>query len=194
MRKPWNIQSSVVHSFATFLPLSYDKIVFVSLTLLQSYEPVTLDVVSNTLHMMPVQSIDLGAQYFDKTHAPYGVLGLLVCLLFVILPLVLILLYPTRLFPKLFSCCRVQKLQTLRTFMEVFQGCYKDGVSGTRNGSTRDYRILSGLYLNGRLLVGVGTGKQSSNSPIVQHYAWPLTAVPFILVSVLFAILKPFHQ
>ena len=30
------------------------------------YEPVTLDVVSNTLHMMPVHSIDLRARYFDN--------------------------------------------------------------------------------------------------------------------------------
>ena len=191
LRKPWNIQSSVVHTFATFLLLSYTKIVFVSFTLLQSYEPVTLDVVSNTLHMMPVHSIDLGAKYFDETHAPYAMLGLLVCLLLVILPLVLILLYPTKLFPKLFPCCGVRRLLALRTFMEVFQGCYKDGIS---NGSTRDYRILSGLYLIGRLLTGAGTGRQSSNSPLVQHYAWLLTALPFVLVSVLFAILRPFRQ
>ena len=191
MRKPWNIQYSVVHSFATFLLLSYAKIVFVSLTLLQSYEPVTLDVVSNTLHMMPVYSIDLGAQFFDKTHAPYGALGLLVCLLFVILPLVLILLYPTRLFPKLFSCCGVRRLQALRTFMEVFQGCYKDGVS---KGSTRDYRILAGLHLIGRLLTCACLTRQKSNYSIGQHYSWLLTAMPFILASVLFAILKPFHQ
>ena len=191
MRKPWNIQSSVVHSFATFLLLSYAKIVFVSLTLLQSYEPVTLEVVSNTLHIMPVYSIDLGAQYFSKTHAPYGVLGLLVCLLFVILPLVLVLLYPTRLFPKLFSCCGVRRLQALRTFMEVFQGCYKDGVS---NGSNRDYRSLAGLHLVGRLLACACLARRNSNYSFGQHYSWLLTAVIFSLASVLYAILKPFHQ
>ena len=191
MRKPWNIQSSVVHTFATLLLLSYAKIVFVSSTLLEYYEPVTLDVVSNTLNTMPAHSIDLGAQYFDKTHAPYGALGLLVCLLFVILPLLLILLYPTRVFSKIFSCCGVRRLQALRTFMEVFQGCYKDGIS---NGSTRDYRILSGLYLIGRLLVGAGIGRQSSSSSIVQHYGWLLPAMPYILASVLFAILRPFRQ
>ena len=191
MRKPWNIQYSVVHSFATFLLLSYAKIAFVSLTLLQTYEPVTLNVVRNTLHMMPVYSVDLGAQYFDKTHAPYGVLSLCISLFFVIIPLVLILAYPTRLFPKLASCCGVRRLQALRTFMEVFQGCYKDGIS---NGSTRDYRMLSGLYLIGRLLIGVGSRKASSNDPTVQHYGWLIPAVPFILVGVLYAVLKPYRQ
>ena len=97
--------------------------------------PVTLDVINNTLHVIPVYSIGLGAKYFDKTHAPFGVVGLLV-----IFPLVFILLYPTRLFPQFFSCCGVRRLQALRTFMVVFQGCYKDGFS---NGSTRDYSFSS---------------------------------------------------
>ena len=190
MRKPWNLHFSVVHTFATLLLLSYAKIVFVSFALLQSYGAVTLDVVSNTLHKMPVHSIDFGAQYFDKTHAPYVVFGLFVCIFLVVLPLVLILLYPTRLFPKLFSCCGVRKLQALRTFMEVFQGCYKDGVS---NGSTRDYRIFAGLYLMARLLIGVGIARQSGNN-LMFHYTWLMIAVPYILASVLLAVLKPYHQ
>ena len=114
-----------------------------------------------------------------------------VCLFLVVLPLVLILLYPTRLFLKFFSCCGARKLQELRTFMEVFQGCYKDGIS---NGSTRDYRMIAGLYHIARVLTGAGMQRQSSEYLIFQHYVWLLTAVPYILASVLCATLRPYCQ
>ena len=75
--------------------------------------------------------------------------------------------------------------------MGVFQGCYQDGVS---NGSTRDYRILAGLHLIGRLLIDVCIARKSTNYSVDQHYSFLLTATCFILTSVFFAILKPFRQ
>jgi len=54
----------------------------------------------------------------------------------------LLLCYPTKLFRKCSSYCRLRRWQALHVFVEKFQGCYKDGVNGTK-----DFRPLAGLYL-----------------------------------------------
>ena len=103
------VESSIIHTFGTFILLSYGNNVFVSFSLIQSSVLVALDVSTNTLKSLPPRSIDLGVDYFGPTHAPYGVLGIMGGLLTVILPLVLVLIYPTRVFPKLITCCGLRR-------------------------------------------------------------------------------------
>ena len=191
VRKPWKIQPSVVHTFATFLLLSYAKIIFISFNVLQFYKPIILDINNNKLFSTSVRSIDLAEPYFGKAHAPYAVLALFTCLLLIVLPLIIILLYPTRLFQKLTPCCGPRKLQAVRTFVEVFQGCYKDG---TTNRGSRDCRLVSGIYLIGRIGSGAVTAKSNSASSITQSYGWLMTSVFFVLVSVFFAFFKPYRR
>ena len=192
LSRPSNIQSSVIHTFATFILLSYGKNLFVSFTLVQGYKLVELDTNTNTLKSLPPHSVDLGAPYFGATHAPYGALGLLGGVFTVILPLVLVSLYPTRVFSKLTRCCGLRRWHAMRTFLEVFVGSYKDGTNATE--SKRDYRFFAALYLIGRILNGVGWAKRGANHPLVQHYAWLVTAAPYILVAVAFALFKPHRK
>ena len=188
-RRPWNIQFSVIHSFAAFILLSYGKNMFISFTLIQGQRIVELDVDTNTLRTMSPRSIDLGAPYFGATHAPYGTLGLCVGTITILLPLVLVLLYPTRVFPKLTGCCGLRRWHAIRAFMEVFLGSYKDGTN-----SKRDYRFIGGVYLIGRIVIGLCFTRQSVNSPLVQHYGWLVAAMSFILAAVFFAFIKPHRQ
>ena len=183
VRKLWKIQTSVVHTFGTFLLLSYAKIIFVSFSVLQSYKPLILDINNNKLFSSSRSSLDLAEPYFGKAHAPYAVLALFTCLLLIVLPLIVILLYPTRLFQKITPCCGPRKLQAIRTFVEVFQGCYKDG---TINGESRDYRLVSVIYLIGRICIVAITAMHSSAIFITQHYNLLITAAFFILASVFF--------
>ena len=177
------LQQSVIRTLATFILLSYGKNVFVSFTLLQGFVVVELDIATNTLQSLPTHSVDLGVPYFSATHAPYAVLGLFGGVVTIILPLVLVLIYPTRVFPKLIGCCGLRRWHALRTFMEVFVGSYKDGTEGTK-----DYRLTAAVYLIGRIIVGLtwfrtGARRPSSN--------WLITAVPYILIAVAFALFKP---
>ena len=190
LRKPWKIQPSVVHTFATFLLLSYAKIIFISFNLLQFYKPAVLDINKNKLFSSSVRSIDLAKPYFKNAHAPYAVLALFACLILIVLPLIIILLYPTRLFQKITPCCGPRKLQAVRTFVEVFQGCYKDG---TTNRGSRDYRLVSGIYLIGRIGIAAVTAKTSSATSITQYYGWLIMSVFFVVASVFFAFFKPYR-
>ena len=78
--------------------------------------------------------------------SPYVVLALSVIVIFVLLPPLLLLLYPTRLFRKSLSWCGFQRWDILHPIMDIFQGWYKNGTE-----STLDYRSLSSLYMLIRL-------------------------------------------
>jgi len=54
----------------------------------------------------------------------------------------------SRIFRKCITCCRFRRWHALHTFMEAFQGQYKDGTN-----STCDFRIVSALYLIFRIAV-----------------------------------------
>ena len=186
-----SINSSVIHTFGTFILLSYGKNLFVSFTLVQGCNQAKLDIATNTLKSVPLSSVDLSVPYFSATHAPYVALGLFGGVITIILPLVLVLIYPTRVFPKLIRCCGLRRWHVLRTFMEVFVGSYKDGTEGTR-----DYRLTAALYLFGRVIVGVSwsISKCGVNNELVQYYGWLMIAVPYILFAVAFALFKPHRK
>ena len=88
-------------------------------------------------------------EYFSKGHLPYAVLAIIVLLVFTLLPIALLCLYPCRCFQRLLNVCHL-KCQALRTFMDAFQGCYKDGTNGTR-----DCRFFAAVFLITRVAVNL---------------------------------------
>ena len=187
-----NIQSSVIHAMATFILLSYGKNLFVSFTLFQFNTLVELDISSNTLKSLPPHSIDLGSSYFSATHICFAVLGVLGCIITVILPLVLVIIYPTCVFPKLIRCFGLRRWHAVRTFLEVFVGSYKDTTSATEG--KRDYRLTAALYLIGRILTGIRWAKRTVSNQTSQQYNWMIAAAPFVAVAVVIAFIKPHRK
>ena len=145
-RQQWNIRSSLVDSFATFLLLSYVKILSVSVELIL---PVTLyDQSGEQLpHLYVYNQGDMA--YFKGQHLPYACLALFFLLTFTLLPMLLLFLYPC----SCFQVCLNRtgcSCQTLHIFMDTFQGHFKNGANGTR-----DLRYFSGFLLLLRVLVYV---------------------------------------
>ena len=187
-----NIQFSVLHSMATFILLSYGKNFFVSFTLFQLNTSIELDISTNSLKPLPPRSVDLRVPYFGATHVPYAVLGLLGCIITVILPLVLVIIYPTCVFPKLIRCFGLRRWHAVRTFLEVFVGSFKGGTNASEG--KRDYRLFAAVYLIGRILTGVGWTKRTVSNQTIQQYNWIIAAVPFVVVAVVFAYIKPHRK
>ena len=187
-----NIQFSVLHSMATFILLSYGKNFFVSFTLFQLNTSIELDISTNSLKPLPPCSVDLRTPYFGATHVPYAVLGLLGCIITVMLPLVLVIIYPTRVFPKLIRCFGLRRWHAVRTFLEVFVGSYKEGTNASEG--KRDYRLFAAVYLIGCILTGVGWTKRAVSKQTIQQYNWIIAAVPFVVVAVVFAYIKPHRK
>lgn len=144
-RRNWDVRTSVIDSFATFFLLSYVKIISVSSDLLMFTNVYSLDGnVSVRLFYDP------SLVYFGEEHLPYATLALCILLLFVILPTVILTLYPFQFFQKFLSCFPIQ-WHFLHTFVDSFQGCYKDG---TEEG-TFDCRFFAqyGLFMRFALFV-----------------------------------------
>ena len=136
-QRQWNIQNSLVDAFATFLLLSYMKFVSTSCDLLI---PTSL-YHSESTHDTTVLYYDGNVKYFGHKHLPYAVLATVVVLVFIFLPILLLCLYPCLWFQRILNRYHLRS-QALNTFMDAFQGSFKDGTNGTR-----DYRYFAAVYL-----------------------------------------------
>ena len=142
-RRQCNIRNSLVDAFATFLLLSYVKFLSVSFDIL------TPSLMWNMkwTRQPNVLYYDGSVEYFSKEHLPYAILAIIVLLVFTLLPILLLCLYPCRCFQRFLNRCNLRS-QALHTFMDAFQGCYKNGTNGTR-----DWRYFAAVYLITRIAV-----------------------------------------
>ena len=74
---------------------------------------------------------------------------MIVIVMFILLPPLVLVLYPIRLFRKSLHLFGFQRWDILHHIMDIFQGCFKDETEGTR-----DYKSFTALFL----LLGVGFG------------------------------------
>ena len=139
-RRNWNIRTSVVDAYATFFLLSFVKFLSVSFDLLVPTKVYYLhgDHYNYTLALYYAGDI----KYFGKEHLPYGILAIAVTCVFVILPTVTLAFYQFAFFQKFLNLFPF-RWYILHTFVDSFQGCYKNG---TEPG-TRDCRWFSAAYL-----------------------------------------------
>ena len=178
-RRRWDPKGSVINAFATFLLLSYSKLLTVSYSLLA-----VSDLYNNTGERVGpvVVYFDASIEYFSRKHLPFAVLAISVLLVFVLFPLLLLLLYPMRSFQRCLGYCTRIRWQFLHTFADAFQGCYKNGTNGTR-----DFRYFAGLYLLFRIILLVAFISPAS-------YRW-LILTPFpVVASLLFAYFRPYKN
>ena len=139
-RRNWNIRTSVVDAYATFFLLSLVKFLCVSFDLLVPTKVYNLpgDNYNYTLALYYAGDI----KYFGKEHLPYGILAIAVLCVFVILPTVTLALYQFAFFQKFLNLFPF-RWYILHTFVDSFQGCYRNG---TEPGA-RDCRWFSAAYL-----------------------------------------------
>ena len=177
----WNIKTSVIDAFGTFLLLSNMKFLSASFDLLvlthvYQLHP-TYHNVTTKLYYAP------DVDYFGKEHLPYATLAIICLSIFSIFPVLLLILYPCSCFQKLLNRLHVRWF-ILRTLMDSFQGCYKDG---TETG-TRDCRWISSIYfLTGFTLFTAYTFSLSITS-------FNIGTIIFILVAVTFMVAQPYKS
>ena len=141
-RSQLDVRSSIVEAFATFLLLSYVKLLSVSFDILV---PTHVRQMNGSLVGIYLY-YDATIEYFGAKHLPYAVLALFVMLVFILFPILLLLLYPMHFFQQFLGCCRV-RWHALHIFIDAFQGYYKDGTNGTR-----DCRYFAAAFLIVRVL------------------------------------------
>ena len=141
-RRQWNIRSYLVHAFATFIVLSYVKILNTSFELLRPSQ--FYDMHGNHI-LKAYWYYDGRVDMTSKGYIPILVLALFMLLLFNVLPLVLLALYPFKCFQRFLDFCISQNCRlVIQIYMDSFHGCYED--------TTHDYRHFATLYLSVRFL------------------------------------------
>ena len=140
-RNTWNIRSSLIEIFATFILLSSVKILGVSFQVLSF--TATHDVAGNKLEKY-FSIYDGNTEYFGATHLPYALLAIAISSIFVVLPFLLLAVYPCRCFHKCLNHCG-SRFQALHVFMDAFQGSYRT--------QPHDMRYFSAFYIFLRMLM-----------------------------------------
>ena len=96
-RRNWEAKTSIIDAFATFLILSYTKILLVSFSLLTPANVYISDGSSVEMILNNDPSVD----FFQGDHLPYAILALVILLTIGAIPPLLLLLYPSHGFQKL---------------------------------------------------------------------------------------------
>ena len=179
-RQSWKLQTSVVDAFASFIILSYVKLVRISL-LLVTYTSVRRIGEEGLKTVLHVSNYDPTVTYFSRQHLPFIFLGTFFIITVGILPPVLMLFYQCKPVQRCLNHCRLNRIG-LQTFMDAFQGCYKDG----RNGG-EDRRFFAGLYLIFRVVIFLIFNMQTDHT--ITYYSLVIFC---IIIICLLAWLQPY--
>ena len=122
-------------------------------------------------------------QYLSDTHLRLAILAG-ISLAIVTLPLpILLFFYQFKFFQAILSsCCSTRIREGLRTFVEAFQGYYRDGSDGER-----DYRFFASIYILLRIIAF-----SIRNLPFLVTNVTNL--ISCILVGVIYAMVRPYKQ
>ena len=177
-----DVRRSIIDAFATFLLLSSVKFLSVSFDLLK---PTCVYDASGSI-ISHVLSYDQSVELFHSEHIPFGILAVCVFLCFNVLPIFILLMFPSKCFQKLFKCQSAcgRGFQALRTFTDAFQGCFKDGTNGTR-----DCRYFAAVYLMTRIVL-FGTYALAYEGTDFAS----LSSLLLIILACLVATVRPYSQ
>ena len=178
-RKQWHIRTSLIDTFATFLLLSYVKLLNASFDILVPTKLFEQNgKVVNEMYMY----YDATVEMFGSTHLPYAIVAIAVLLIFVFLPLLLLCLYPMRCFQRCLNYFNLRCF-ALHAFMDVFQGCYKDGIN-----NTWDCRYFAGVYLIIRIVLF------SIYAATLSIYYYPTAAGVLMLTGIAIVVIQPYKH
>ena len=186
----WNPKTTILNTCATFLLLAYSKLLFVSINLL-----IAVHSFNSSGEMIPNSTVllyDPAVRFFHSEHIPYVVLALSVIVIFILLPPLLLLLYPAQFFRKCLSCCGFRRWDILQFIIDIFQGWFKDGTEGTH-----DYRPLSALYLLLRIVFScmiVVIVLDVIHSNVNDFWGWYVVGLFHVFLGTFFFIAKPYKK
>lgn len=181
--RSWDTKSDLIDAFASFFLLSYSKLMFQSLLLIDCM-PTTVFSSGNVISSESTTYYDRSMPCNSKKHVGLAVVASFLLLVFNILPALLLVLYPVRAFRTCLSTCKLDGI-AITTFVNKFHGCYRDGLQGGK-----DMRSLSGFYFFLRMFVILVRFVY----PIFSPNVWLSYALLYGSSTLLIAYLKPYKK
>ena len=153
-RRSKESKGTIVDVFATFLLLSYTKMMQTSLYILFASYIVNI----NDKPSIPIVGIDLSIRYFSAEHVPFAIFAFAILIGPILLPVLLLAFYPIRICRSFLEKCgiRHRTKAALDIFVQKFYSCYRDGLNGGR-----DMRSWAFLYFFLRILIFLVIALQS---------------------------------
>lgn len=177
IRNGYDTKKDIIDVFATFLLLTYSKLVYQSVQILSSQY-----IMRNGLSYVKVNLYDPTIVYMSIQHLPFVIVSVAIIVVFVIPPPFILLFCTTRARCKISGRLRV----ALRTFVEKFHGCYRDQLDGGY-----DMRCFSALYFFMRAMILVIYMIRTFR---FSTHMWFFAIVLFGGVAMLIAFVKPYKK
>ena len=182
LRRQWDKTSDILDVFITFLYLLYGKCLYQTLILLTWIDITNFNSTGMaSLSYRPY--FDPSIEYGRKYHLFFMIAASIIFLLFGILPLILLIAYPTI---KPFESCITKYSTKVASIQDKVYSCYTDGLKGTRNT-----RIFASFHFILRLIVIVVW-------TLAQRYLggnpWLCVGMVFMVSSLIIALIKPYNQ
>ena len=184
LRRGWDTKSDLIDVFASFLLLSYSKIMYQTLILLNTSIIQSLSLVDGHTSNSYVVSADASIKFGSAKYVAIAVAAGSIFCVFNLLPILLLVLYPYKIFRSALSKCRLDGF-ALNIFVDKFQHCYRDGLDGGR-----DMRSFSGLYFFLRVIVVWVV-------PVIAHLVLEsrlLRGTVFSLTALFIALCRPYKK
>ena len=134
LRRSYDPKASIFNAFATLTLLSFTNILFIGSHLICTIQ--VRAYFSSSYNYTSTLYYDPGEP--PAKDMPYFIPVIILLTGFTLFPILLLCLYPIRCVQRIFSliCCKDPRF--LQSFVDAFQGHYKDGTNGTR-----DYRAMA---------------------------------------------------
>ena len=132
--------NAIIYAFATFTFLSSTTLV-INVCTLTLYSRLYTNL-NGTNTNTRVLYIDPSVVYYSHEYILYLMIAMVPCIFLVIIPALLLCVYPTRIYRRLSQLISTRKQLAITAFAEALHNCFKDGLNGTR-----DYRALAGLVI-----------------------------------------------
>ena len=185
LRKGWNTKNDLIDVFANFFLLSYLKIMSQTLEMTSTTLMFTYSLSNGHSNYTYVLHTDNSISMTSSLYITRATFALLMSVIFNILPLLLLVMYPFRIFRRILSKFKLDRI-SLMIFMEKFHSCYRDGLDGRS-----DMRYFSGIYffLEIALVLVV-----LLLSDIFHFSRWILRGMLFSITALLIALCRPYKQ
>ena len=153
IRRSLDVKTDIVDVFASFYLLSCSKLVYQAITVMTCHHISITSTGSNTIESVVSVTEDLSVHCYSTKHWAFFVVSLFVIILFVLLPVLVLMLYPTKFCRQCLTKCRMdgRPRTILFTFVEKFHSSYRDGLDGEW-----DMRSFAGIHFLLRFFCFVG--------------------------------------
>lgn len=191
LRRGLNVdtKSDLVNVFSSLFLLSCSKFLYEAVLFATCHDISITNTTANKIESIMSVTEDLSVDCYSTKHIVYATVSFSITFIFVLLPVLILMLYPTKICRTCLAKCKLGgRTQTiLFTFVEKFHGCYRDGLDGGK-----DMRSLSGIHFLVRIFCYAGW-RMFLFLKLTHHGSF-YKIIGLALVTILVAYIQPYKK